>query len=163
MGFKACPDCPRETVTWYAAVAFTRWLSAKTGEKIALPTEQQWQRAAQGDDGLAYPWGNEWDGKKCNNSVGLVRLFTNNKPTPVTQYPQGASPFGALDMSGNAWEWCATDFKTGEPELNGTNVRVLRGGSWLITNAVNFRAAVRSWDDPNGGNDRIGFRCARSS
>jgi len=155
--FKDCADCPRETVTWYAAVAFTRWLSAKTGEKITLPAEQQWQRAAQGDDGREYPWGNTWDASKCNSSESGI-----GKTTPVTQYPQGASPYGAIDMSGNVWEWCLTEFQTGQIDLNGTNVRVLRGGSWL--NYPQFaRAARRGNLYPNDRLNGIGFRVVLGS
>nr|MCU0498822.1 SUMF1/EgtB/PvdO family nonheme iron enzyme [Anaerolineae bacterium] len=56
-------------VSWYEAIAFCQWLSDKTGEKIMLPTEAQWQYAAQGDDGRAYPWGPKWDSKRCNHNV----------------------------------------------------------------------------------------------
>ncbi|HLV33558.1 MAG TPA: SUMF1/EgtB/PvdO family nonheme iron enzyme, partial [Spirillospora sp.] len=70
-------------VSWYEAVAFCLWLSEATGEKIMLPTEDQWQYAAQGDDGRAYPWGNDWDCKRCNNSV---EPCDSNVTTPVTQY-----------------------------------------------------------------------------
>jgi len=150
--FKDCADCPRERVTWYAAVAFTRWLSAKTSVSITLPTEQQWQRAAQGDDGREYPWGNEWDARKCNTDESKI-----GKTTPVTQYPQGASPYGVLDMSGNVWEWCLTDWETGEVDLNGTNVRVLRGGSWFSDPQL-ARAAYRNRYVPYVRYDLAGFR-----
>lgn len=77
-----CDVCPRTNVSWYAAVAFTRWLSVQTGEKISLPTEQQWQRAAQGDDERIYPWGYVWDSDKCNTAQsGIITT------TPVTKYP----------------------------------------------------------------------------
>ncbi len=156
-GFKACADCPRERVTWYAAVAFTRWLSAKTGVSITLPTEQQWQRAAQGDDGRGYPWGNEWDARKCNTDESKI-----GKTTPVTQYPQGASPYGVLDMSGNVWEWCLTEWETGEVDLSGTNARrVVRGGSW-DDSRVFARAAYRNFNDPYGRFSDFGFRVCAS-
>lgn len=63
---------PRENVNWYEAIAFTRWLSSKTGMNVSLPTETQWQRAAQGDDGRKYPWGNEFDKNKCNTNESDV-------------------------------------------------------------------------------------------
>ena len=59
-------DQPRTNVTWYEAIAFCRWLARKTGRPIQLPTEQQWQRAAQGDDDRIYPWGNDFDKSFCN-------------------------------------------------------------------------------------------------
>lgn len=153
--FKECADCPRETVSWYAAVAFTRWLSGKTGEKITLPTEQQWQRAAQGDDGRMYPWGNEWNAAKCNlweSGIGAT--------TPVAHYPAGAGPYGVLDLSGNVWEWCLTDFNTGLADLEGMNFRVLRGGSWN-DDSSHVSCAHRSRTDPGSGNFRRGFRLAQ--
>ncbi|MBK9751500.1 MAG: SUMF1/EgtB/PvdO family nonheme iron enzyme [Chloroflexi bacterium] len=155
--FADCADCPRETVTWYAAVAFTRWLSAMTGEKITLPTEQQWQRAAQGDDGRTYPWGNSWDARKCNTSESGI-----GKTSIVTRYPQGASPFGALDMSGNVWEWCLTAWDTGANNLNGINVRVLRGGSWYDLRYL-ARAVSRYSSNPAVRSFSGGFRVVFSS
>src|SRR5690606_10002958 len=56
-------------ISWYEAVAFCLWLTEVTGESIMLPTEAQWQRAAQGDDERAFPWGNHWDCTRCTNSV----------------------------------------------------------------------------------------------
>ena len=118
-------DHPVNGVSWYEAYAFTQWLSAQTGDKITLPTEQQWQRTAQGDDGREYPWGNGFAKERCNTDESGI-----GKTTPVTQYPQGASPFGVMDMSGNVWEWCLTDFKTGSVDIDNTNSRILRGGSF---------------------------------
>jgi len=148
-------DYPVIGVSWYEAVAFCNWLSETTGESIMLPTEQQWQHAAQGSDGRLYPWGNEWDITRCNNaSLGL------GKTTPVTQFEGlGDSPYGVVDMLGNAWEWSRTSHKTGEDDLNGTDTRILRGGSYLLWN--NMYCSVRSGYNPN--NDGLnGFRCIRT-
>ncbi len=150
-------DYPVVGVSWYEAVAFCLWLSEITGEKIMLPTEQQWQRTAQGDNGLIYPWGNEWDGSRCNNNVGRGI----GKTTPVTYYEgKGDSPFGVVDMAGNVWEWCSTMYNTGRDNLKGTDVRVLRGGSWV--NADSFRAVDRDWFNPHNWGSNYGFRFALS-
>ncbi|MCL4253856.1 MAG: formylglycine-generating enzyme family protein [Anaerolineae bacterium] len=154
-------DYPVVGVSWYEAVAFCLWLSETTGEKITLPTEQQWQRAAQGDKGLMYPWGNEWDASRCNNNVNQKGI---GKTTPVTYYEgKGDSPFGLTDMSGNVWEWCLTAYDTGKTDLRGTDVRVLRGGSWINDSADDFRAVTRYRSSPNVWNVNGGFRivCSR--
>jgi formylglycine-generating enzyme required for sulfatase activity len=153
--FRDCSDCPRETVTWYAALAFTRWLSAKVGEQFTLPSEQQWQRAAQGNDGYAFPWGKNGDTKKSNSYES-----NNKRTTPVTYYPLGASPFGVLDMSGNVWEWCSTDFKTGQSDIRGSHARVLRGGSWDDYEQVT-RVTFRGRTKPLASSRDVGFRVVK--
>ena len=116
-------------VSWYEAVAFCLWLSEATGEKVMLPTEAQWQYAAQGDDGRAYPWGERWDGRRCNNGEDGI-----GTTTPVRQYEgKGDSPFGVVDMAGNVWEWCLTDYDDGTNDMNSdATSRVLRGGSSTV-------------------------------
>ena len=154
-------DHPRTNVSWYEAVAFCLWLSETTGEKIMLPTEDQWQYAAQGDDGRAYPWGNDWDCKRCNNSV---KPCDSNATTPVRQYEgKGDSPFGIVDMAGNVWEWCLTDYDSKENNVNETaNRRVLRGCSWDDYDTLRFRCDFRSWNYPHNWGNYSGFRLARS-
>ncbi len=147
-------------VSWYEAVAYCNWLSAATGESIRLPSEQEWQRAAQGDDGRDYPWGKKWDASRCNNNVDGKGI---GRTTPVRQYQgKGDSPFGVVDMAGNVWEWCATAYESGSNDVNGTDVRVLRGGSWFITNTERFRCVVRDWVNPHGRVNGWGFRLALS-
>lgn len=147
-------------VSWYEAAAFCRWLSEISGENVILPTEQQWQRAAQGNDGRAYPWGNEWGGTRCNN---WVPPQDSRQTTPVRQYEgRGDSPFGVVDMAGNMWEWCLTAYESGSTSLDGTDVRVLRGGSWGHSYSEFFRAAYRFRIVPFVGSGYHGFRCARS-
>ncbi|MCB9449834.1 MAG: SUMF1/EgtB/PvdO family nonheme iron enzyme [Anaerolineaceae bacterium] len=72
-------EYPVVGVSWYEAAAFCKWLSAQTGEKIMLPTEQQWQRAAQGDDDRTYPWGDYWDTSRCNTRESGI-----SRTTPVS-------------------------------------------------------------------------------
>jgi formylglycine-generating enzyme required for sulfatase activity len=144
---------PRETVSWYDAVAFCFWLSDKTGLAISLPTEQQWQRAAQGDDGHEYPWGNEFGSSRCNTFETDI-----NRTTPVDQYPNGISPYGVYDMAGNVWEWCLNEWENPERAgLAGGPIRVLRGGSWS-GHKLNARCACRNLNLADNRATIIGFR-----
>jgi formylglycine-generating enzyme required for sulfatase activity len=163
-------DLPRTKVTWYEAVAFCRWLTnglkapipavgeslaeaaARRTHQIMLPTEQQWQRAAQGDDGREYPWGNQFDETCCNTTASNI-----GKATVVTEYPCGISPFGVMDMAGNVWEWCLSEWGTSEVSLTATRARVLRGGSW--GNAPHSASTISRYRDlPTYGYDIYGFR-----
>ncbi len=148
-------------VSWYESVAFCLWLSETTGEKIMLPTENQWQYAAQGDDGRDYPWGKQWDASRCNNNVDQKGI---GKTTPVTQYKgKGDSPFGVVDMAGNVWEWCLTDYNNKTNDMNSSATdRVLRGGSWINSNSDFFRCDFRDWCYPHYWFDGWGFRISRS-
>lgn len=174
-------DLPRTNVSWYDAVAFCRWFTARlngldsplsetpplsplpmhgegmgVGLRIMLPTEQQWQRAAQGDDGREYPWGNQApDENLCNfrRNVG--------HPTPVTQYLGGANPYGVMDMSGNVWEWCLTAWGTDSVSLAGSVPRVLRGGAWSL-DQFSARATFRRRRAPFSRLNDLGFRVVTS-
>ncbi len=147
-------------VSWYESVAFCQWLSDRTGENIQLPTEQQWQRAAQGDDNRTYPWGDEWNCKRCNNSVSPC---DSKVTTPVAHYEgKGDSFFKVVDMAGNVWEWCRTAYETGSQDLGGTDVRVLRGGSWYGSHSDGFRCDFRFRVDPLNWVGGSGFRVSRS-
>jgi len=156
-------EYPVVGVSWYEAVAFCLWLSDATGEHVMLPTEAQWQYAAQGDTGWAYPWGDEWDCQRCNNSVIPCN---SNVTTPVRQYEgedKGDSPFGVVDMSGNVWEWCLTDYDNHTNDVNSNaNRRVLRGGSWGNGNTVSFRVDVRGRNYPDDRDFFWGFRVVLS-
>ncbi len=147
-------------VSWYEAAAFCLWLNDVTGEKIMLPTEDQWQYAAQGDDGRDYPWGQEWDGSRCNNNVDRKGI---GKTLPVRAYEgKGDSPFGVVDMAGNVWEWCLTAYESRKNELTRTDARVLRGGSWNYSHTGDFRCSCRGRGDPDGRSNVGGFRLLRS-
>jgi formylglycine-generating enzyme required for sulfatase activity len=154
---------PVAGVSWYEAVAFCLWLSDVTGEKIMLPTENQWQYAAQGGDDRAYPWGNVWDCTFCNNSV---KPCDSHVATPVTRYEgkvKGDSPFGVTDMAGNVREWCLTDHDKETNNMNDDAIfRVLRGGSWNFDNTVNFKCNYRDLHIPSQRDIDIGFRVSRS-
>lgn len=151
-------DHPRTHITWYEAVAFCRWMSAKTAMNIQLPSEQQWQRAAQGDDHRAYPWGDEWRDDACHHNLKHQNIGT----MPITQYMGvGDSPFGVVDMIGNVWEWCATNWATGNTDIGKDAVRVLRGGSWFDDIFPAFHVRRRTSWNPEITSDLRGFRIVR--
>lgn len=93
---------PVVNVSWNDADRFCVWLSKKTQKHCRLPTEAEWEKAARGTDGRIYPWGNEWNKTKLNCSENGP-----NDTTPVGFYfHEGDSPYGAVDLCGNVWEWC---------------------------------------------------------
>ncbi len=157
-------NSPRETVTWYEAVAFCRWLSDATGQTVTLPTEEQWERTAGGLDGREYPWG-PFDSAHANclmssDDDGVPDV---KRSSAVGLYPQGASLEGVLDLAGNVWEWCLNEYK--DPAMIGVGgdaSRVLRGGSW--GNFPYFcRAARRNIYGPDYRGGGVGFRVCRGS
>ena len=151
-------DAPRTHVTWYEAVAFCGWFSQHSGQPVRLPTEAEWQHAAQGDDARPYPWGAEWDAHRCHNCVAHKVIG----PASVQTYAGlGDSPYGVIDMAGNVWEWTATLWATGADTPQGDGVRVLRGGSWFDDVVGAFRVTTRSSWNPDLPSDTRGFRLAR--
>jgi hypothetical protein len=148
---------PREMVSWYEALAFCRWLSTKPGYEasVRLPTEVEWERAARGTDGRKYPWGNEFESARCNTHESGI-----GQTSAVGLFPEGASPCGALDMSGNVWEWTLTEYTSRESSnVSSDAPRVLRGGSWS-SSADAARAAYRGAYPPGGRSYDFGFRVA---
>jgi formylglycine-generating enzyme required for sulfatase activity len=158
------PNHPVVGVSWYEALAYCRWLNEVTGEKFHLPSEAEWEKAARGEHGREWPWGNEFDQRKCNTLEGGPA-----KTTPVGQYsPAGDSPYGAADMAGNVWEWCSTLFRDypyrpddGREDLETEGSRVLRGGSWPSDQYL-ARCAARFGYFPGSRDDYLGFRVAAS-
>jgi formylglycine-generating enzyme required for sulfatase activity len=149
---------PRERIYWIEARNFC----AKRGAR--LPTEAEWEYAARGPDGLNYPWGNRFD---ANNAD--YRGNSNNQTADVGSKPGGASWVGALDMSGNVWEWVSTlyqpyPYSPTDGRENRDDIqskRVIRGGGWgdgeQSLSATNRSSLTLSDADYN-----VGFRCARS-
>jgi formylglycine-generating enzyme required for sulfatase activity len=129
------PNRPRETVSWYEAMAFCRWLSNGLSYEIRLPTEWEWEKAARGSDGREYPWGKIYRPGFAN----VNETTTHAGPTYLVQtlavglYPQGTSPYGVEDLAGNVWEWCLNEFNNPVRVEQGNNeARVIRGGSWSM-------------------------------
>ena len=135
---------PRETVNWYEAVAFCRWLTDLLGYEVRLPTEQEREKAARGTEGFEYPWGKGYKSGHANiNENYDVGPHNLQKTSAVGLYPQGQSPFGALDMAGNVWEWCLNEYDQPQRKgMEGEAGRVVRGGSWYLIRS-DARCAVR--------------------
>jgi formylglycine-generating enzyme required for sulfatase activity len=167
--FAGGDNSPKANITWRDAKAYCEGLGAR------LPTEAEWEYAARGPDGLVYPWGNQFDGSRLNYCDASCLFnwrdgaFNDHQSTaaPVGSYPGGASWVGALDMSGNVWEWTsslywnypysASDGRENPDDL--TTPRTLRGGSW---NWIGSDARTAARDDPiQGSSDWYGFRCVR--
>ena len=155
------PNHPVVVVTWYEATAFCNWLSERSGLKVMLPSEAQWEKAARGTDGRVYPWGEKLTPDHANYADTNI-----DSTSAVGIFPQGTSPCGALDMSGNVWEWCGTKsrnkYKTLEDnDPEGTDMRVLRGGAF-DDGAEDVRCAVRDWISPYDRLRNLGFRLVAS-
>ncbi len=150
---------PRESVNWYQAVAFTRWLAWRYGlqpDELRLPTEFEWEKAARGTDGRLYPYKGKYDTTKANTER------TIGQTSAVGIFPQGASPYGVEEMSGNVWEWCLSNYdnparEARDEDLNTEQSRVLRGGSWGYDSVI-ARAAYRYYLLPALRLDGVGFR-----
>jgi formylglycine-generating enzyme required for sulfatase activity len=182
------PDHPVTRLTWNDAMAYCAWLGERIldlkrlppdlaqvlrqdGWRLTLPSEAEWEKGARGQDGRIFPWGNPAVGGRANSQEADL-----NKTTPVGSFPAGASPYGLLDMSGNAWEWTRSlwgmnpeapyyrypyDFGDGRENLEASEkvCRVFRGGGYL--NGLRYlRCASRGGGDPTERDRDIGFRLA---
>lgn len=147
---------PAINVSWYDAIAFCRWLSAKRKLTIRLPAEWQW--AAVGDPGQEYPWGNDWSPARANcREAGIGRTVM------AGSYPLSRSLFGVDDMAGNIWQWCLNAYdQPNDITLLSDQTRVVRGGSWSLDPDF-ARSSARLNSLPDLRSVDIGFRVLCSS
>ncbi len=170
---------PRVGVSWYEALAYARWLNRSEirsamgipeGWRIALPTEAQWELVARwnsnagGVDDRLYPWANDEDlAERCNYGATGV-----GHTSAVGLFPKGRSMSGVMDLSGNVWEWCQTQWVDSPKDYNnpgngidsddGTDSRVVRGGSWNYDDPGSLRSCLRGLNDPGYRYYNLGFR-----
>jgi formylglycine-generating enzyme required for sulfatase activity len=168
---------PVAFVSWYDAMQYCQWLAEATGKPYGLPSEPEWEKAASWDAESArkciYPWGDQWDETRCNTAEGGI-----HDTTPVDAYPQGASPYGLLDMAGNVGELTRSLWgrKSTEPEYRypysaadgresleagPPTYRVVRGGSFNRYRQ-DVRGAYRFSSSPGDRYRSRGFRVVLS-
>ena len=136
------PGQPVVGLGWNDARAYTAWAGKQ------LPTEAQWEKAARGTERFWWPWGNDFFAGYCNSAeLGIGRA------TDVRRFPQGASPYGCWEMSGNVWEMCEGSWIE--------NMPLMKGGCFL--GRATFVRATTRWspEDPDNGAHWLGFRCVK--
>ena len=152
---------PVRSVDWHDAMAYCSWAG------LRLPTEAEWELAARGYGALKYPWGKEWE--EGRRVCWDKQKGPKGSTAAVYDHPEGVSPFGSFQQSGNLWEWCADAFDRtayrryargdlSVPSEGGG--RVLRGGSWSLDFPRRFRGGLRYdfYQFSRGVN--LGFRAA---
>jgi formylglycine-generating enzyme required for sulfatase activity len=160
-------DYPMTQVSWELAQDYCRWLGARCGENVVLPTEAEWEKGARGGDDRIWPWGNTFDPSRCNSIESGRDGFCS-----VFDLEDGASPYGCMHMAGGVWEWCEDFYHPFSHQtvafVDPVNylpapLRVVKGGSAFCTKEI-VRPACRDWTNSfNQGGSDDGFRvCIRA-
>jgi gamma-glutamyl hercynylcysteine S-oxide synthase len=178
------PGHPVVGIDWYDAWAFAQWANGR------LPSEEEWEKAARGIDARRYPWGNRWEPSRAQSAINaygrqsihdladLEELLARTSPTwptrpvlPADSVPEGASPYGALHMAGNVWEFTRTNFYTGQDMAPVFRARrseslanlpeafpAIRGGTWCSPQ-VCLTTYYRGRELLTERSNTVGFRC----
>ncbi len=145
---------PVVKVSWHDAIAYCSWLDKR------LPTEREWEKAARGEAGNLFPWGNAFDPTLSNIKDSGIR-----GTVAVGSFAGGATVYGVEDMAGNVWEWTADTYQaypdsSYADDFYSDDLQVTRGGGWFDSEAQ-VKSTNRSAAAPNSANDDLGFRCVR--
>lgn len=139
------PDDPVVHVSWADARAYCDWAGGR------LPSEDEWEFSARGEERRTFPWGDDWDPSRLRDlearGIGLESVHA---------HPEGATPEGVENLAGSVWEWTST--RSGAEEK-----RIFKGGSWMDRIPAYFRSAAFSDDAPDYSSIALGFRCARDT
>lgn len=160
---------PVINISWHDAVAFTEWLSKKTGKKFRLPSEAEWEYAARGGTKTDYIWGDGFGRSNANCAV-CGSPWDGKQTAAVGSF--SPNPFGLYDMAGNVYEWCQDTrhrnydgapknekawLSGGQKDLRGREFRINRGGSWSQP-AIEMVVYRRCWDAAEDKRNELGFR-----
>jgi sulfatase modifying factor 1 len=157
-------DLPVAAIPWKQAVEYCAWAGGR------LPNEAEWEYAARGPDGLIFPWGDEFECQRSNDSVDCSPCDDGySGPAPVGSFPSGESWVGARDLAGNVWEWVSDEpsesalaYGSIAEDQTSDDFRILRGGSWGYCPAF-LRSAYRYVVEPEADYRAVGFRCVIDS